>query len=363
MRGAMLAMVLSLLAAFSNGQDATESRTQRLGRWSESIELDLFGEVVREVRQGFLTEEAFLTDGDALALYARALSRTGGHEEAESLLKSAKPGAATATSVQLALARLELEGDRLDAVVRRLASADPAAPLRFPDQRDAWILLGKALHRQGKIEQALPMLQQFVTRWRLHPEAPAAWHILAREALAVRDLDRARVCREQGQNLSTWHAFYKTRRIQLREKPDDPLPYFGLAQLWSSVEELDRAAEAIKSTLFLDPEFARAWALSGEIERKRGNPAPALQAYSRALELDGSLSDARFNRALLALQQKNDESARADLEIIVDGPEATAPRYLGAHLALARLLKRLGEEAAAEKRHTRYRQLGGKDAL
>lgn len=357
--------LFSLLAAVSLAlpQEASETRAERLARWSESIELDLFAEVVRDVRANFIDQEEFREDGDALSLYARALSNTGGMEEARALLASAQVSPESQPKVEVALARIELESDQLDAVVRRLAGGTPERPVRFAEERDAWLLLGKARQRQGDAQKAVPLLRHFVTSWRLHPEAPAAWHILAREALNARDLDTARSCREQGQNLATWHAFYKTRRIQIREKPTDPLPRYGLAQLWSSVNELERAQAALQAVLYLDPEFARAWALSGELERKSGRADAATQAYDRALALDATLGDARFNRALLALNRKDDVAARADLEIIVDGPEATAAKYLGAHLALARLLERAGESDAAKERHTRYRQLGGQEDL
>ncbi len=354
-------LCLSLLAGATPAQ--AESRSDRLARWSEALELDLHADLVQEIQAGLLGEESFLADGDSLALYARALSTTGGRGEAYRVLQEATPTRETAAKVELALARLELEDDLLDSVIRRLAGPDASTPVRLAEERDAWVLLGKARHRKGEVERALPLLRHFVDTWRLHPEAPGAWHVLAREALVARDLQTAARCRDRGQSLATWHAFYKTRRIQIRERPEDPLPRFGLAQLWASVEELEQASEAIKGALLLDTEFARAWALSGEIERKLGNDGAAVRAYDRALQLDATLSDARFNRALMALARGDDASARADLEVIVDSPEASSERYLGAHLALARLLKRQGEAELAEKRHERYKALGGNESL
>lgn len=346
-------------------QDSTppETRAQLLSRWTEALELDLPAQVAREAPARLAADPALARDGDALALYARALASTGGRERAYALLTDAQPSAETLAGRELALARLELEDDRLSAVVKRLATPDPAAPVRFPERAEAWVLLGKARFRAGDAPGAAPLLQQFVTSWRLHPDGPSAWHLLSQEALVRRDVENAKAYRARGQSLASWHAFHKTRRIQIREAPDDPLPRFGLAQLWASVDELERARAEVEHVLALDADFARAWALLGELERKGDQPARASAAYDRALELDESLTDARFNRALLALARADDGAARADLERITGGPSSAEPRYLGAHLALARLLKRVGEDAAATARHARYIELGGSEPL
>jgi Tfp pilus assembly protein PilF len=360
-RWALVLFFSSVLTSAGEAQQA-DARAGLLARWAEALELDLPASVVREAPTRLAESAELARDGDALALYARALAQTGGRERAYALLRDARPSAATSAAVELALARLELEDDRLTAVVRRLGAPDPEQPLRFGERADAWVLLGKARQRLGDAAGAAPLLRHFVTTWRLHPDGPSAWHLLAQEALARRDVESARIYREQGQSLASWHAFYKTRRIQVREAPRDPLPRFGLAQLWSSVNELGRAREELELVLELDAEFARAWALLGELERKQGRTAAATAAFDRALELDAELSDARYNRALLAVERADDGAARPDLERLVAGAQATAPRYLGAHLALARLLERAGEQRAAQERYRRYVELGGPEA-
>ncbi|MFT7670919.1 MAG: tetratricopeptide (TPR) repeat protein [Planctomycetota bacterium] len=360
MRQAILSLLLCMPAVF--GQE-TLTADIAIARWTEDVELGLYPSVVREARAALQANPKLASNAEFVVLYARALARSGGYDEAYERLHAIGTAKQTAGVVAVALAQLELEEDKLREVIARLALSDPQQPLRYPALPEAWVVLGKARYRLGEVDAAIPLLQQFVTNWRMHPEAPSAWHMLAQASMTRRDMQGARTAREQGQNLATWHAFYRTRRIQVREAPQDPLPRFGLAQLWSSVEELDRALEEVHTTLKLDPEFARAWALQGEIERKRGNQGKALEAYGKALKLDSSLSDARFNRALLALEAKDDELARSDLELIVNGPEQTAERYLGAHLALARFLKRIGEDEAAEARFARYEGLGGSAEL
>ena len=356
-------------------QTPAQTRAEVRERWLESIELDMPSDVVREARERMGKDAEFKQDGQALALYARALSATGGEALAFELLDKAQVSKAEEPYVQLALARLELLKDDLDGLLRRLSTgkqlssnppasaAEQDAIVRYPQHADSWWLLGKAQARMGQAERAAPYLQRFVQTWRMHPEAPAAWHQLSQLALARRDLESAKKYREQGQNLSTWHGYYKTRRLQAQRNPQDALPRFGLAQLWSSVQEYARANQEIERCLALDAEFARGWALKGELERKQNRMDSARAAYTRALELDGSLGDARYNRALLALQAGLKELAEQDLSTLVDGPESSAERYLGAHLSLARLLEDLGRQADAEVRFARYRQLGGKDAL
>jgi tetratricopeptide (TPR) repeat protein len=331
--------------------------------WREALELDAEARVVREAKQRFEQDQALARDGELLALYARALASTGSEARGRALLDAAEVSATTRFAVELELARFDLRADDLDAVVARLASADEQAPVRFAEHPEAWLLFGKALARRGDAQPSAKLLQHFVSTWRLHPEAPSAWHVLAQEALSRRDLETAKFCRTRGQELSTWHGFYKTRRLQVLADPTAPLPRLGLAQLWLSVEEHERARVVLVELVALNPEFARAWATLGETERKLGNERRAYDALGKALELDATLHDARMNRGLLALGLNESDTARSDFERLTSGSTANDPRYAGAHLQLARMLKQSGDEAGARLRYTKYRELGGKEEL
>jgi tetratricopeptide (TPR) repeat protein len=354
-------------AARAQGDEASASeaavadRATLAARWREALELDLAAQVLGEARERLAADPEAARDGVLLALHARALAATGGAEEARRLLTEARPSEATRGEVEVALARLDLARDHLDAVERRLAGAD-AAPVRWPEVDGAWIVLARARARRGELASAVPLLKEFVRRARLSPEAPSAWHLLSRAALEARDLESARRFRDEARQWAAWQAYHNTRRIQARANPADPLPRLGLAQLWASVEELGRARAEVAEALRLAPDLARAWALAGELERKAGEPDRARASLTRALELDPDLADARHNRALLALEAGDAEAARADLEAVLaeHGGEA---RYLAAHLALARLLLAAGEEEAARERHARYLELGGAEPL
>ncbi len=333
--------------------------------WRTALELDAAAEVVRSAEQAFAADERLQRDGELLALYARALSQTGGAQQARNLLEEAggQVNADTRASIELALARLDLEEDKLGAVISRLATEDKGAAVRFPERPEAWLLCGKALARRGETKRSAELLRHFVQTWRLHREAPAAWHLLAQEALGRRDLEAAKSYRDRGQELSTWHGYYKTRRLQVRANPRAPLPRLGLAQLWISVGELERAREALEELVRLCPDFARGWALLGEVQRKSGQAGEAFEAFGKALTLDANLHAARFNRALLALLRGEDSTARADFEALTRGTTAKEPRYLAAHLHLARILRRAGESEAAATRYAKYLELGGSEQL
>jgi predicted Zn-dependent protease len=369
-----LALLLALLlAAPQDETDATEQqrieaarakRVELLLRWKESLELGLPAEVVQQAGPLVESDGALRTDGEALALYAEALAATGGAARARELLEASEPSPRTQPAVEVALARLDLAADRLRAVEERLAApegADP--PVRYPERAGCWLVLGRARVRAGEAARARPLLETFVEHWSLHPEAPSAWHMLAQEALGRRDVERAKECRERAEQLASWHAYYRARRLQMREHPADPLPRLGLAQLWIAVDELTRARAALEELVLLRPDFCRGWATLGEVLRKGGDAKGARAAYDRALDCDAELHEVRFNRALLALTEDRKADARADFEALVAGPAADDERLLDAHLFLARLLLAAGEEDAARARYDAYVARGGSEPL
>lgn len=343
---------------------AREKRVELLLRWREALELDLASEVVREARELVEPGGALATDGEALALYAAALCDGGQSERAQALLAASAPSPRTRSAVEVALARIDLEADRLAEVERRLA-ADKGSlvPVLHPERAECWLVLGRARARAAGLEDAAPLLATFVQRWPLHPEAPSAWYMLAQEAIGRRDLERARACRERAEQLAAWHGYYRARRLQIRERPEEPLPRLGLAQLWIAVGELERAREVLLELARIAPDFCRAHATLGEVQRKLGALSLARAAYDRALACDPTQAEVRFNRALLALHEGRKQEARADFEQLVGGPAASDPRILEAHLHLARLLLEAGEKEAAEQRYERYRAGGGEQPL
>lgn len=296
-----------------------------LDRWRESIELDLPSEVVQEglprVQSGDLAE-----DGQAIALVARALAATGAEQRAAKLLRDSKPSPSTLPFVEVARARLALEEDDLSGARALLLSPDGTAPpVRFPSVPECWLLAGRTLARGGEIARAAPLLERFLALAPLDAEAPSAWHMLVSAAIERGDEAAAALLREKARASAQWTAFYRTRRLQARESPDEPLPRLGIAELLIAVGENARAREIGRDLVARFPGFCRGFEVLGRAER--------------------ALRDLESARATLERGLACDASARASW------------------LELARVLSDLGQAEAAAARYARYRELGGTEPL
>ncbi|MCA8980733.1 MAG: hypothetical protein H6831_10940 [Planctomycetes bacterium] len=343
---------------------AADARAERIASWREALELDLAGEVLASVAALEGGAASLSADGEALALYASALAASGQRDAARRALRSASEDTTERAAIDVALAALDLDEDRLAEVEARLAEEDGSVRAELQDAPRAWFLLGRARVRAGATGRARVPLEAFVERWPRHADAPAAWHMLAQEALERRDLERARECRERGAELGRWHAYYRTRRLQCRANPDAPEPRIGLAQLWIAAEDWNRARAELDPVLTRHPEACAAWTTLGELERKQGRLAESRAAYARAVACDPDQHVARFALGLLLVDAGEPEAARVELEALCDDEHAGSDRrFVGAHLALARVLVELGDEKSATRRYARYRELGGTEAL
>lgn len=345
----------------SSAQVKDAERTALLARWRESLELDFPGEVLDEGRARMAPGGDLEHDSRALALFARALAARGEREAAKQLL-AGRPKALPVEFVTAERARLLLEEDELEAALDLLLDRG-ATNLRSPATAEAHWVAGRALARLGDYDRAAPLFERFLALEPHAAEAPSAWHQLAQAALRKGDTARAQQCAAREDALGRWHAFYRVRRLQIREQPKEPLPRLGLAQLWLEIDNLGAAREVLDELLALAPEFAPAWLARGETLRKLEDLDGARASYDRALELDAALPIARMNRAVIARVQNREADARRDLELLVADPKLEPRISAGAHLELARILARAGETARAQALHARYRELGGKEAL
>lgn len=279
--------------------------------WREAIELDVPGEVLAG---GAWIDGDPAADPGLVALYARALHSAGRDERAAALLARGE-----SAPLVLTRARIAIERDEIPRALELLAQRDGSA--RFPDEPESYLLLGRARTRAGRASEAEPALVEFVKRAPWHVEAPQAWFLLVEAARARGDVAEA-ARREEARAKSTeWHAFFRTRRVQARASPKEPLPRFGLAQLWLAANELANARRELDAAIALDPRFCRGLELDAEVARRLGEVERARRRSTEALACDPALVDV--------------------------------------HLTLARIARDGGDAAESARCLARYRELGG----
>jgi tetratricopeptide (TPR) repeat protein len=295
-----------------------------LDRWRESIELDLAHEVAAEAPALVEGSGRLAHDGEAIALAARAFAAAAQRERAQKLLDAARPDPATSAFVELARARLAVDADELEKA-RAILLAPGGGAVRHESIPECWLLAGRALYRAGDPAGAAPRLERFLALAPLDAEAPSAWHMLAQAAIARGAPSEAAALREKALASAAWQDFYRARRLQVRESPDAPLPRVGIAELLLAAGAHERARDAALAVVARWPECCR-----------------GREALGRAWRGLGKLAE-----------------ARAELERAV----ACDPGSLRGNLELARVLLAAGENAAAEARYARYRELGGREGL
>ncbi len=345
----------------ASGAQAVE---EWLATWQEDLEFDDPGAVVRASERAFAEHPELARRGEAVALAARALIATGRFAEARERLRVASDvDAASRRFLTIESANLALAQDDLAGAVALLASPADAVQLRpeLAGEPRALYLLGQAHARSGRLVDASALLHAYLERAPVGPEIASAWYLVAREAAERGDLQSAAEYRKRAEAFGTWYAYYRARRLQLREDPSATLPRIGLALQWLQFDQPSRAREELQRVIELEPENGQALGLLAEAERKLGNTRDALTVYDRALVFvdDPAM---RLNRGLLRLEAGRITDARADLEQVAADPRANgadAKRYAAAHLALARIADAEARPADADEHYARYRELGG----
>lgn len=376
--GLVVAAVLAVPAdamqdASDVAADVAAEVAGEVASWRELLEIDLGHIVAEQGPAALAADPALAGDGEALGLVARALYDAGREDESRALLDAARPRAGTESWIALERARQMLERDELREVVELLkarpaeqaASGEVRDPVRYPEAALCWLYVGRALNRAGRGSDSRPFLLRFTELAPLARETPSAWHMLAIEAFSRREVELAESYQQRGRELALWHTFYKTRRIQARESPGDPLPHVGLARLWLQFNRNERAQTELELALGLGlgQDSAETWALLAETRRKLGLEAEALAAYDQALELDPEQLLVRTNRALLHKSAGRSALARADLELVVESDDGSDPRIAVAYLMLARLVLAAGDEQAAKELYRTYVDRGGSEPL
>jgi len=295
-------------------RDTTEIAALRAA-WREALELDVPSEILTA---GAWVEREVSVDPELTALYARALHASGEDERARKLLTRGE-----SAPLVLAAARIALDADEIARAAKLLTIAEgpTAGTPRFPDESECWLLLGRAKARAGQTSRAESNLAEFVKRAPWHVEAPQAWFLLVDAARARGDAAEAQRRESTRAKSAEWHAFYRARRVQVRASPAEPLPRYGLAQLWFAAGEFTSARREVERALELDARFCRGLELDAEIARRLGELERARLGCAAALACDAELVEV--------------------------------------HLTLARLARDAGESQTAAQHLERYRRLGG----
>lgn len=259
-----------------------------IGAWREAIDLDLPQEVLRSAPQLLGPKGALESSGEARYLAARIAFAAGDQALLASALQTAALPATEKPWIQLAQARLALEQDDFAGSLRALAwSQETGLPQALAALPDSWLVLARCFDRQGQHGRAREPFERFLSLAPLASEAPSAWHALAREARLRGDAARATQCAQAAQKSAQWHSYFRARRLQLREAPQDPLPRLGLAQLYIAVERDDLARPYLEELTTRWPKEARAWLEFARLEKRGGQSARAEALYQRYLEAGG----------------------------------------------------------------------------
>lgn len=288
----MIALLLAWLFALQSPSAplpaAQQPAVPALQRWRDALELDLPAEALREMRTSLAKDGALHASGEARYLGAQLAARSGASELIQLALDPAGLAADQQPWLALARARLALERDAFEECARALGlEAGGALPGAIAALPDSQLLLGKLLDRQGQYAAARAPLERFVRESPLSVEAPSAWHALARGAREAGDAARARACALSAQKSAQWQAYYRARRIQLRESPDDPLPRLGIAQLMIAVGKDEAARPWLEETTRRWPAEPRGWLELARLELRAGSDERARALHKRYLEAGG----------------------------------------------------------------------------
>lgn len=187
--------------------------------------------------------------------------------------------------------------------------------LSLADSSEYWGELGNCLFDQQRWQDASHAYQQALAR---SPSEAQLWTNFAAAEHSLGRLDAAQSAFEQS----------------LRLAPGDANTTLRYALLLVQRGHLDRGIELVRGVLAQSPDLAPAWLLLGNAERLRDRLHEAQAAYRRAQALVPGDRDARFNLALVLLQQLAPDEAETWIRpLVANNPnDAEALTVLGGAL-------------------------------
>jgi putative PEP-CTERM system TPR-repeat lipoprotein len=170
-------------------------------------------------------------------------------------------------------------------------------------------LLGEALLHQGKNDEL-----QIISLVNLSADAQAT--VLAEQGLAKlaqRKPDKAAKLVDEA----------------LSRNPDSPFAIVAKARLMAVNQEFEAATAQLEKAFQVDPDYAPAWSLLGDIEEQQRHHQPAVDAYTRAIDNSTNNMGERLKRAMQLVQLGKHDEAQQDIDSI----KPRAPRNPGVNYA------------------------------
>ena len=140
--------------------------------------------------------------------------------------------------------------------------------------------------------------------------------------------------------------------------PDDER-YKPVVDLDSDATSYDRAIEAYRHAVELDPVFSDAHCNLGAALYNKGDRKEARRCFDRCLALQSDHVEARFNLANLFEEEGQQEMALAHYLLALEGD----PLYSDIHVSLALLYEKMGRLADGRRHWRRYLQIEPQGAL
>ncbi|MCP4090967.1 MAG: PEP-CTERM system TPR-repeat protein PrsT [Gammaproteobacteria bacterium] len=90
------------------------------------------------------------------------------------------------------------------------------------------------------------------------------------------------------------------------------------AQLLGFAKKFEQSRKQLDAVIKVDPEFAPAWSLLGDIELREGNNAAAIDAITKAISLRKNNMSDMLKRAMILIQMKDYDRAQKDIAYLKD---------------------------------------------
>ncbi len=138
-------------------------------------------------------------------------------------------------------------------------------------------------------------------------------------------------------------------------KADSPVMLLGQAMLAVQRQQWEEAHRWTERALVVQPGFAEAWSLQGDLEQRAAHPDKAEAAYTQAARNRLNNKPDLLKRALVRNELKNYEGAQKDIGLV----QQNTPNYPGSHYVQGRIYlaqQRLGDAQSAFERELKINQ-------